>query len=116
MGYRILSGSDAPLIQLAAEIALTHHEWFDGTGYPHGLAGCAIPLSGRIVAIADVFDALCTKRRYKPAMTVDEAFSLMASENGRHFDPDLLRVFFTLEQEVMRFNTGASPTPTLIEA
>jgi putative two-component system response regulator len=99
MGYQILSGSDAPLIQLAAEIALTHHEWFDGSGYPRGLRGEDISLAGRIVAIADVFDALCTKRRYKPAMAMDEAFAVMVDERG-HFDSRLLALFCTAHAEI----------------
>ena len=73
IGYHILEGSDSELIELGATVAYTHHEWYDGTGYPRRLAGNDIPIEGRIVAIADVFDALTTRRRYKAAMSVEEA-------------------------------------------
>jgi putative two-component system response regulator len=100
MGFRILDGSASALIQLAGDIAHTHHEWVDGTGYPRGLRGQEIPLAGRIVAIADVFDALCTARRYKPAMSIDAAFAQMGGERGRHFDPALLDAFFAGRPEI----------------
>ncbi len=93
MGYRILAGSEAELLKLAALIALTHHEKFDGSGYPRGLAGDAIPLEGRIAAIADAFDALTTKRVYKPAFPPEQAIDLMRQQRGMHFDPDLLDIF-----------------------
>ena len=102
IGHRILAGSSSPLLQMAAEIALNHHEWWDGSGYPNGRRGEAIPLEGRIVAIVDVFDALTSARRYKPAMSVDEAFELMSSERGTHFDPDLLDAFVAARDEVER--------------
>lgn len=92
IGHRILAGSGVGVLDLAAEIALTHHEWFDGTGYPRGLRGQEIPLSGRIVAVADVFDALTSDRVYRPAMPVHEAIELMRSERGTHFDPEVLDV------------------------
>lgn len=93
IGYRLLRDSDSPLVNLAADIAHTHHEWFDGTGYPGRLKGAEIPICGRIVAIADVFDALRTQRRYKQSMSMDEALALMVGERGRHFDPELLDLF-----------------------
>ncbi|HEX9682254.1 MAG TPA: HD domain-containing phosphohydrolase [Acidimicrobiales bacterium] len=93
LGHRILAGSKAPLIQCAATIALTHHERWDGTGYPRGLAGTDIPIEGRIVAIADVFDALCSARRYKPAYGLTQSLEIMVAERGTHFDPDLLDAF-----------------------
>jgi len=99
IGYRILEGSESELVRLAAAVALTHHEWFDGSGYPRGLRGTEIPIEGRIVAIADVFDALTTRRRYKAAMTPDAARALMAAEKG-HFDPELLRLFFEAAPDV----------------
>lgn len=92
-GWEILQGSNSPLLDVAATIARTHHEWWDGSGYPRGLAGEDIPLEGRIVAIADVFDALTTRRRYKRAFELDEAFAVMQGERGTHFDPDLLDLF-----------------------
>ncbi len=87
IGERVLGGSTSDLIQLAAEIAGGHHERWDGKGYPHGLTGRLIPLAARIVAIADVFDALTTERPYKTAMTDEEAFAYIAGERGGHFDP-----------------------------
>lgn len=87
IGHDILKDSTSPVIQTAAVIALTHHEKFDGTGYPHGTAGDAIPLEGRIVAVADVFDALTSARPYKPAWPVDEATAFLRDGRGRHFDP-----------------------------
>jgi putative two-component system response regulator len=78
-----------PLIELAATIALAHHEKWDGSGYPRGLKGEDVPLAGRIVAVADVFDALCSKRPYKPAFTPEKAFQIMAEGVGSHFDPEV---------------------------
>ena len=92
-GWEILRGSDSPLLETAALIARSHHEWWDGSGYPFGQAGEAIPVEGRIVAIADVFDALMSPRRYKPAFGLDETVATMVSERGTHFDPDLLDLF-----------------------
>ena len=90
LGHAILSGSSEPLLELGAEIAWTHHERFDGGGYPCGLAGDAIPLAGRIVAVADVFDALVSDRVYRLAVPVDEVVVAMEAERGAHFDPDAL--------------------------
>lgn len=90
IGHRILAGSDVELLQIAATIALTHHERVDGTGYPQGLRGTEIPVEGRIVAIADVFDALTNDRVYRPAMTLEETIGIMTAGRGTHFDPWLL--------------------------
>jgi cyclic di-GMP phosphodiesterase len=90
IGHRILSGSQSELLQLAATIALTHHERVDGQGYPQGLCGDAIPLEGRIAAVADVFDALTSDRVYRPAMSVDETLRTMRAERGRQFDARVL--------------------------
>lgn len=87
IGYEILCNSEAPMLQMAAEIALTHHEKYDGSGYPHGKAGAAIPLTGRIVAVADVFDALTSSRPYKPAWAPERARDHLLAGRGRHFDP-----------------------------
>jgi HD-GYP domain-containing protein (c-di-GMP phosphodiesterase class II) len=92
-GWRILAGDPHPLCDLAAEIAWTHHERWDGTGYPRRLRGTEIPLAGRIAAIADVFDALTSDRSYRPAMSRKDAFTLMEAGAGTHFDPHLLRLF-----------------------
>ncbi|MEX2626152.1 MAG: HD domain-containing phosphohydrolase, partial [Ilumatobacteraceae bacterium] len=93
VGHQILVGSSSPLFQLAAELALTHHEWWDGNGYPHGRSGRDIPLSGRIVALADVFDALCSERPYKRAWSMSEAARFVVSGGGGQFDPDLVESF-----------------------
>lgn len=96
IGHRMLAGTGIPVIELAAEIALTHHEHFDGSGYPQGLKGDAIPISGRIAAVADVFDALTNDRVYRPALTRDEALATMRADSGTHFDPDLLNRLFEM--------------------
>ncbi|UEM01498.1 response regulator [Skermanella rosea] len=93
-GYRILDDSSSPLIRLAASIALTHHEKYDGTGYPEGLKGEEIPLAGRIIAIADVFDALTTRRPYKAAWSLEEALAFLRDNAGTHFDPVCIDAFF----------------------
>jgi response regulator RpfG family c-di-GMP phosphodiesterase len=93
IGHRLLDGSDSAVLQLAATIALTHHEHYDGGGYPHGLAGENIPVEGRIVAIADVFDALTSDRIYRPAMKVSQALAILRDGRGTHFDPVLLDHF-----------------------
>jgi putative two-component system response regulator len=95
-GHRILAGSESELLQMAARIALTHHEWFDGSGYPRGLAGGEIPIEGRIVAVADVLDALLSDRPYRPAMSIEEAIALIQEERGSHFDPEVVDIL--LEQ------------------
>jgi len=87
IGYDLLKDSSSELMRLGAEIAHTHHERYDGTGYPHGLAGEAIPLCGRIVAAADVFDALVNTRHYKKAWALGDAIDLLRAERGKHFDP-----------------------------
>jgi len=110
LGHRILAGSESPLLQLGATIALSHHEWWDGTGYPHGLAGDRIPLAGRIVALADVFDALASPRRYKRAFSVDETVAQVRAERGTHFDPDLVDVFLDGLDELL-FIRAAHPDP-----
>jgi HD-GYP domain-containing protein (c-di-GMP phosphodiesterase class II) len=92
-GAAMLSGQGFALLEMAEKIALTHHERWDGTGYPAGLAGSTIPLVGRIVAIADVFDALTHARPYKDAWTVDAAVSEISSQGGRQFDPDIVAAF-----------------------
>ncbi|MEK6803466.1 MAG: HD domain-containing phosphohydrolase [Nitrospirota bacterium] len=111
IGYRILAGSDSELLKVAALIAWTHHERFDGTGYPRGLKGETIPLEGRITAIADNFDALTTQRVYKPAYAFDHAKELMLKERGKHFDPELLDIFFDSMEEITRiYDQFADPT------
>lgn len=90
IGYEILQNSPSKYLQMGGEIALAHHERFDGLGYPYQLKGNQIPISARIVAIADVLDALTTKRPYKEAWSIDKAYAYLESESGKHFDPDLI--------------------------
>jgi putative two-component system response regulator len=101
IGNEILAGSDSELLRLGGLIALTHHERWDGSGYPSSLSGEEIPVEGRIVAIADVFDALTSERPYKRAFSADESLSIMREGRGKHFDPDLLDVFMDLADEVI---------------
>ena len=93
IGHRILMGSNSPLLDLAASIALTHHEKVDGSGYPNGLSADEIPFEGRVAAIADVFDALTTNRVYRKAFTLSEALGIIKDGRGKHFDAELLDVF-----------------------
>jgi HD-GYP domain-containing protein (c-di-GMP phosphodiesterase class II) len=93
IGYRMLEGSPWPTIQCAARIALAHHESWDGTGYPHGLVGESIPLDARIVAVADVYDALMSQRAYKPAWEEDAVIAEMRRLRETKFDPAILDLF-----------------------
>jgi putative two-component system response regulator len=93
IGASILGEQDTPLLRMAASIALTHHEKWDGSGYPHGLAGDNIPLEGRIVAIADIFDALTSKRYYKPAIPFDQSVAMINEMRGSHLDPAIVDCF-----------------------
>jgi CHASE2 domain-containing sensor protein len=96
IGAAMLSGSPSPLVQLGEEIARTHHERWDGSGYPAGLRGEEIPVVGRIVAICDVYDALRSKRPYKDAWTLEQALDELRAQRGRHFDPELVDLFIPL--------------------
>lgn len=100
-GFQILKGSSSAVLQAAAEIARTHHEKFDGSGYPRGLKGEFIPLFGRIVAVADVFDALTSERPYKPAWPVERARELIEGGAGQHFDPACVAAFLGAWDDVM---------------
>ena len=93
LGAEILSGSSSPTIQLAAEVALTHHERWDGTGYPYGIGGNDIPLGGRIVTIADVFDALISARTYKHSWSAAEAVAYVVEGRGAQFEPRMVDAF-----------------------
>lgn len=106
IGYEILSSSDAPIFVLAAEIALHHHEKWDGSGYPDGLRGEAIPESARIVALVDVFDALTMKRPYKDAWPVEQALKTLREGAGRHFDPTLVEAFETCMPRILEIKAG----------
>jgi putative two-component system response regulator len=102
IGAQILAGSGAKFIKLAQTIALTHHEKWDGSGYPKGLKGSKIPLVGRIAAIADVFDALTSRRPYrKKPFSLEEAFNYIKKERGRHFDPKVVDAFFATKDEIL---------------
>lgn len=101
IGAEIIGEHAGGVLCMARQIALTHHEKWDGSGYPEGLAGEAIPLAARIVAIADVFDALTTRRPYKEAWSMETAFCHLRSEAGRHFDPALVEPFIALEPEIL---------------
>ncbi|MBV5263303.1 HD-GYP domain-containing protein [Pinisolibacter aquiterrae] len=100
LGWTILEGSKSRLLQMAAEIAVSHHERWDGTGYPKGLAGEAIPVVGRITALADVFDALMSVRPYKPAWPIEKAIAFVADGSGSHFDPACVEAFFAHFDEI----------------
>jgi response regulator RpfG family c-di-GMP phosphodiesterase len=98
-GGAILAGSSSRVLQTAEEIALTHHEWWNGHGYPAGLAGEEIPVSGRIVAVADVFDALTHERPYKEAWPIDQAVDEIRSLRASQFDPEVVEVFMELDPD-----------------
>ncbi len=102
IGSRILDVPRSPLLSMAARIALTHHERWDGTGYPLGLAGEDIPLEGRITAVADVFDALSSRRPYKPPYPIDKCFEIINEESGSHFDPKIVAAFISQRDLIVR--------------
>ena len=113
-GQCILGGSASPVMRLAAEIAVSHHERWDGAGYPHRLRGDAIPLSGRIVAAADVFDALTTERPYKQAWSPERARAHMAENAGTHFNPRVVEAFLSRWDQIEAFlevGRQAQPVP-----
>lgn len=93
IGYQLLEGDDSPIMSMARDIAGAHHEKWDGSGYPRGLVGEDIPVSARIAALADVFDALTSPRPYKKAWSVERATQLIHEQSGRHFDPVLVELF-----------------------
>ena len=101
IGAEILSGGDSELLEMARVIALSHHEKWDGSGYPEGLNGNDIPLVGRIVALADVFDALTSERPYKKAWPVDKAIEFIQEQSGKHFDPEIVEKFEVIMPKVM---------------
>jgi cyclic di-GMP phosphodiesterase len=100
VGHELLGGSGSELLELAAALAWTHHERWDGSGYPRGLAGTEIPLAGRIVAVADVFDALASDRPYRPRISQREAQAYVVAERGYSFDPDVVDAFVASRAEV----------------
>ena len=102
IGHQILHNSPSKYISLGAEIALGHHEKYDGSGYPQGLKGKEIPLEARIVAVADVFDALTSQRPYKKAWSNEEAFNHLKTAKGKHFDPECVESFLTRLEQIVQ--------------
>jgi len=102
IGVEILSGADSDLMNMAAEVAQNHHEKWDGSGYPQALAGEDIPFTGRVVAIADVFDALTTKRAYKKAWPIEEAVDFLKEQRGKHFEARLVDLFLEILPDILR--------------
>ena len=111
IGERILAGSSCELIQLGAQIAAGHHERWDGAGYPNGLKADQIPVAARVVAVADVFDALTTRRPYKEPMPLDAARDYLVQNRGRQFDPACVEAFLSRWDEVVRIATGQAAPP-----
>ena len=109
IGHEIFSRSKSELSRLAGTIALNHHEFYDGSGYPQGLAGEEIPLEARITAVADVFDALLSDRSYRPAMSVEEAVAVMRKGRGTHFDPRILDILLNDLDEALLIRAGPVP-------
>ena len=116
IGAEILSGHHSDLMEMARVIAMTHHEKWDGTGYPNGLKGEDIPLVGRIVALADVFDALTSERPYKKAWSVEDALGYLLENRGMHFDPDLVDIFEKVLPEILavREQYAEPPAPSAV--
>ena len=119
IGAKILAGSDSDVIRMAEQVAITHHEKWDGTGYPRGLKGQQIPWIGQVTAIGDVFDALTSRRPYKEPFSVDKSFAILREGRGKHFDPDVVDAFFDVEAEILeiknQFQDGAA-SPYLLLA
>jgi putative two-component system response regulator len=101
IGARILKGSDAEFIRLGEAIAQHHHEKWDGSGYPNSLKGAEIPIAGRIAAIADVFDALTSRRPYKEPFSVEQSLAIIEKGKGSHFDPDVVDAFFAIQDDIL---------------
>jgi HD-GYP domain-containing protein (c-di-GMP phosphodiesterase class II) len=106
-GYDILRDAQSPLLQLGATVAISHHEKWDGSGYPNGLAGEQIPMVGRIVALADVYDALSTQRCYKEPWPLDQVIDFITGESGKQFDPRLVKLFMTHTQKFLDIQHAA---------
>lgn len=119
IGYELLRDEPAPALRLGAEIALAHHEQWNGSGYPLGLRGMDIPLSARIVAVADAFDAMTTVRPYKPAWLVERAVAVIEGDSGRHFDPMVVAAFRNRLDDILKIkrhfdgNEAHLPRPAL---
>lgn len=114
IGAGIIGKHDAPILKIARRIALTHHEKWDGTGYPRGLKGEEIPLVGRIVALADVFDALTSERPFKPAWPIENAIAYIREQTGKHFDPRLASLLLELMPEVLKIRAEYPEKPSML--
>ncbi len=101
IGAKILSGSEHPVLKMAETLALTHHERWDGSGYPHNLKGKEIPLEGRICSLADFFDACTSPRAYRPAIKIEEVLGIIKEAKGKHFDPLVVKAFFKALEEIL---------------
>ncbi|MBI3592900.1 MAG: response regulator [Nitrospirae bacterium] len=111
IGGKILSGTTLPLLELAKEIAITHHERWDGNGYPIALKEADIPISGRIVAITDVFDAITSERVYKAAWPIEKALDYIMEQRGKQFDPDIVDAFFNIKDKIINIRHTKSDSP-----
>ena len=111
IGEKILEVAASPILEMAARIALTHHEKWNGTGYPAGLKGDDIPIEGRITAVADVFDALSSPRPYKPAFPLDRCLAIIEEGRGEHFDSRVVDAFFACHDEICKVRTELSDPP-----
>ena len=116
MGAEILSGGKSGLMKMSESIAMTHHEKWDGSGYPEGLKEENIPLEGRIVAVADVFDALTSERPYKKAWSVEKSVVLIEEESGKHFDPQVALAFITILPDILAIKERFADRPEEIKA
>lgn len=114
IGAGIIGKHEAPVLKIARRIALTHHEKWDGSGYPLGLRGDDIPLVGRIVAVADVFDALTSERPFKPAWPIANATNYIRDQSGKHFDPSLASLFLELLPDVMKIRADFPEKPSIL--
>ena len=110
IGGRIMKAGSSPILEMARRIALTHHERWDGSGYPLGLAGEDIPLEGRITAVADVFDALSSKRPYKPAFPLQKCLAILEEGRGMQFDPEVLDAFFARRDDIIQIQIDSADT------
>ncbi len=113
IGAQIMSGSDSPLFTMASELALCHHERWDGSGYPNGLAAQHIPLGARIVAVVDAFDAISHERPYKPAWPLEKALEEIQRCSGSHFDPDIVEAFLRLDRPALVGLSSPAPSAAL---
>lgn len=110
IGAKILDISSNPLFQLASKIALSHHEKYDGSGYPNGFSGIDIPFAGRVVAIVNFYDAITTDRPYRKGLSDDEALKMLSAQKGLHFDPNMVDVFIAHQQKFIDLRTKVNGT------